>query len=514
MKKIKTLFDQMIDFLFKYEHLLVYLGALFVFVVMYRFSSWVPLAGDDWGYALPSSMSAFERAWDFYFTWSGRFFSELYGFSVAPNKELWNVLNASLFTLLYVCVVQLVAKKHQVLIGLVFATMIVNVDRQLRIETHTWVMGTTYVIPLVLMVLYFCFIQSYVLYKKKIGKMVVAFCLFLNFYIGLTMENAAGILVLGNVLMMIYMYIKHKQLKTYMLPLTITSMISLAAIRLSPGAMFRMSRDSADFSSLPIWEQIGLNWKNFIEMTFVNNQTMFALLCIAVGILVAQKFWSTKNKWMICLLVLQIVGLFVSLSPTLYNETGFSALLVLFDIDYTASALWFTSIFYVVYTGALIASIFFIFDDQDEKAKALFLVMLGGSANLIMLISPIFGSRSSIYTVYFLYIFTCFVISKIKINRYVLVATWCVVAIFLLYRSRALYYKYQLVDLQVQDRMSVIEYYRANPQEDEIWIERMPPLLVHSADIEAGDEYHFEVFKAYYGLNPDADVIFFEYQLP
>ena len=61
-----------------------------------------PLAGDDWGYALNGMKGTpFSTAVEFYFSWSGRFFSELWGFLVAPNKWLWNILNPAFFTVIF-----------------------------------------------------------------------------------------------------------------------------------------------------------------------------------------------------------------------------------------------------------------------------------------------------------------------------------------------------------------------------------------------------------------------------
>ena len=63
------------------------LGALFIFVLFYYMTVRTPLAGDDWGYAVNGmSGNPFVKAWEFYFTWSGRYFAELWGFIVAPRK--------------------------------------------------------------------------------------------------------------------------------------------------------------------------------------------------------------------------------------------------------------------------------------------------------------------------------------------------------------------------------------------------------------------------------------------
>ncbi|MBR0479463.1 MAG: hypothetical protein IJJ24_10270, partial [Solobacterium sp.] len=65
------------------------------FLFFFLISRYAPLAGDDWGYAAGGRYnSALMRAWQNYFSWSGRFFSELWGYGIAPHKKLWNVLNA------------------------------------------------------------------------------------------------------------------------------------------------------------------------------------------------------------------------------------------------------------------------------------------------------------------------------------------------------------------------------------------------------------------------------------
>ena len=50
--------------------------AVALFVLFWMISVKTPLAGDDWGYALNGmNNNPLAMAWEFYFTWSGRFFS-------------------------------------------------------------------------------------------------------------------------------------------------------------------------------------------------------------------------------------------------------------------------------------------------------------------------------------------------------------------------------------------------------------------------------------------------------
>ena len=63
---------------------------LFCFFAFFMIlSRWAPVAGDDWGYALGGRWNnPFMKAVQFYFIWSGRFFSELWGFLIADRKYL------------------------------------------------------------------------------------------------------------------------------------------------------------------------------------------------------------------------------------------------------------------------------------------------------------------------------------------------------------------------------------------------------------------------------------------
>ena len=67
-----------------------------------------PLAGDDWGYALNgASGNPVAMALAFYGSWSGRFFSELWGMIIPAHKYLWNIINPLLFMGIFICLYRL-----------------------------------------------------------------------------------------------------------------------------------------------------------------------------------------------------------------------------------------------------------------------------------------------------------------------------------------------------------------------------------------------------------------------
>ncbi len=493
----------------KMSQYLVYLGAYFVYKIMATISESVPLAGDDWGYALNlNNESAFERAWTFYFTWSGRFFSELYGFLMAPNKELWNVFNPILFAVLFCVIIKLVAKKNTILCGLALIALMFSVDQVLRVETYSWLMGTTYVIPLVLFLIYLNLIKPVVLESKQLKAFNLIICCVLNFIICLSMENIAAVLLVGNILMMGYIVYYTKSWKHPFLSILIISLIGVCLIRLSPGAAYRTMNEHSAFIELGLFGQIALNWENFLRMTFVNNQTMMIAFSTVLAITTLIKAIKTKKFEFYCYFLIQLIALFINIAEKIYNVLQVNILLVFFDLEYTSSTLWILSLFYIVYIVGTLVTLYKIFETKQERAESMFYMMIAGSANMVMMISPIFGSRSSLYTVYFIFVLTLYLISKLKIDIKYQVVFSLMLLYFIHIKYEDLMAKYHLVDLKDEQRMEIIEYYVDHPEDLNVWIPRMPEGLVHSADIEFGDDYHFEVFKKYYGINEEAIVTF------
>lgn len=492
--------------------LILFATVFFVFAFFAFITYLTPLAGDDWGYAVQGLKgNPFALAWDFYNTWSGRFFSELWGFVVAPRKWLWNILNPALFAGIYYFIMKLIdPKKNYLVVAITILGLMFSVDNTLRIETYTWIMGTTYVVPLFLILLYFVLLKPILVDKKEFKTWIYIICIIVNFYIGLCMENAAAILVLANILLLLWVWFNAKEYFNKMIVLLITSGISLALLRLSPGASFRLARDNQEWLTLSLFEKIGTNWNPFLFNTFINNDNLLMGLSVIMTIAMVLKIVKTKkmNGLYIIALIFNILCIIVSLAPKLYAMTNISFLLMFYDIEYTRSALLFCSIFYILYIVVLFYE-FAILLKKQENLEADFYLMLAGTGNLIMLISPIFGARSSLYTVYFIILLTGFIVSQLDINKVIKVLIICIFAGLLVLKCKEYNYKYKAVNAVQQERNGIIEYYQVNQEVEEAWIPRMPKEFIHSADIEEEDAYHMEVFKEYYGLNPDVHLVFF-----
>ncbi len=214
----------------------------------YVISRFAPVAGDDWVYASAGRWNnPFVLTYRMYHGWSGRILSEFWGFTVAVHKELWNVLNALLFTavLFLLLRVGLGERKRWTLTGFFLAAaLMLSVPNHLRMQTYTWMMGTTYVVPLFLFLVLLYGMSRF--QKTASGKWIPWICI-LEFCIPLYMENAAALVAGAQFLWLLQAWGK-KEKTTRMHFLFLAAAVSgCLLIFLSPGAHMRLtSHDTCD----------------------------------------------------------------------------------------------------------------------------------------------------------------------------------------------------------------------------------------------------------------------------
>lgn len=465
-----------------------------------------PLAGDDWGYAINGMKeNPFIQAINFYYSWSGRFFSELWGFVVAPRKWLWNILNPLLFTSIYVCTYKLGGKKFKTLLSvlLVLCAML-SVNAALRMQTYTWIMGTTYVVPLCLSLTYFC-IYDYCFENTLIEtRHIVQICLsnILLFIIGLMMENIAATMIVAIVIMIIYAWFNRRPLVKYLFINLIVSILAFTIMRLSPGSAYRLARDNADWAALNLFEKMAFGYPSFIEQSFLNNRY---IICLFSMVLITNIFFSKENKSKL----IKIISIFIlMLGPiTVFSKVLLGQLTFL----YTPSSLY-SMIFWPIYIINAFIVLFIFVTKGYFQHKAIFFLMMGGTSALVMLFSPFYGERSSLYLVYYLIVVAVLLLNDINTNlKSVHVVLFIILSFITIYRSLDLMKRYGLVKKMNPIREAEIQYYIDHPDDEEAWFKRYPIDTIHSIDIEQDDTYHMETFKIYFCLPQDADKIFFYY---
>ena len=454
------------------------------FVFFFMISRYAPLAGDDWGYAAGGRYnSALMRAWNNYFSWSGRFLSELWGYGIAPHKKVWNVLNAGIFTGIFVMMRQLAgSRRHPLLVPAALGFMILSVPDQLRMQVYTWIMGTTYAIPLFLFLIYIFLLRQYV-FEDRLNRAEAVLCAVLNIAVPLYMENAAAMIFGANALVLLYVcFCDRKKVRT-VLGYLLISAVGVCLIHFSPGALARSARDHAAFAQLSLFEKIGVNLPSLMTYTFTVYPWFYGILsCILL-------IWAQSRK--------QAVRIAVSAVTLL-------SLAVIF-LPLPEMLSW---IFWIIYLCMMFA-VSFSCGERQDRFFLLFVLLCGCGANAVMLVSPIFAIRSSVYTLFMFMLWGLYLLERTELPAKVsgiLAFVCCMAAAVFALRCAMLYRMINRINLK---RMSQIQYYAERPDITDLWIMGYPENSVHSADVVEGDDFHDAVFKEYYFLNPDSTLHFY-----
>ncbi|MGN1389101.1 MAG: DUF6056 family protein [Bulleidia sp.] len=468
----------------KLQKYLPYLIILLFFLAFALISRWTPAAGDDWVYAVGGRYSnPFVRAAEMYFSWSGRFLSELYGYLVTPHKNVWNILNPCLFTGIFCLILNLAegkTKAHPIASALLLALLVFSVPYRLRMQTYTWMMGTTYVIPLFLFLLDMVFMKQWILG----GKNPFFWCILLNLCVPLYMENAAALMVGADLLILIYLHwIEKDQKKTrQMLWYLLAAGIGACIILFSPGAHARLTGDNAAFNSLSITEKLAANFPLFLEHTYTDNRWLMSVLSIVLILAIWESFRRTRKPAEAA--VLMIV---CALSPVL--NLGWM---------------------YLIETIVMVLVPLLYEPDSFRKQEEIFYLLCALGADLVMLASPIFDSRSSIYTVYLLFLLAELLSESISVSiKPVQILVIGILGVLCVVRGLSYYQLYHMVHNITIRRNQEIAYYQTHPDAGEAWLIAYPDESIHSPNVLAGDETHDRFFKEYYYLNENLELKFY-----
>lgn len=455
-------------------------GTAVVFLFFALITHWTPVSGDDWVYAVGGMWNnPFKQAFHMYQTWSGRYLSELWGFLVAPHKGIWNILNPLFFTLIFCLLVQLTeGKNHIISTAVLVYLLMLCVANRLRMQTYTWIMGTTYVIPLLLFLVQVLLLKRWIFEGKDSKFSFIALCI-LNFCIPLYMENAAALMCGADMLVLIYLWFVDKKKFRKMLVPFVFAIIGTLIILLSPGAAARLTGDNAEFNSLSLFEKLAKNWPQFLDHTYTESiwitGAMFTLFSV----------WSyTKKKSWI--------------------DVAVPAVLTVLAIVLSNGYL------FLMLTIVMIVQVIRLEPDQHKKWFLVFLVFCALGANVVMMVSPIFDSRSALYTVYLWILVSAVLFEDIKLPKpvwnIVLAGLFIVLVAVRMYSYYDIYHLVHLINIR---RNQQIEYYRVRPDAGDAWILAYPDESIHSPNVQEGDDTHMYYFKEYYYLNQDLHLVFY-----
>ena len=139
----------------------------------------------------------------------------------------------------------------------------------------------------------------------------------------------------------------------------------------------------------------------------------------------------------------------------------------------------------------------------------IYLILCALGASIVMLVSPIYDSRSALYTVYLWILLTLLLFGRLPLTVDV---KKCLLVLFVLLagmRMFSYYQIYHLVHLINIRRNQQIEYYRVRPDAGDAWILAYPDESIHSPNVQEGDDTHMYYFKEYYYLNQDLHLVFY-----
>ena len=302
-------------------------------------------------------------------------------------------------------------------------------------------------------------------------------------------EHMAIILILSNILFLIYRYIKDKKISKELILYLVLSIIGTVIMLISPGTLYRSSIENVDFNKLSTIGKIISNIPNFIYYTFIINPYLIILLSIA-NIYLIRKNINNKLLKILLILFMIIIPLLISILYVISNIRPINIL--------DTSSIWLT-IFYVVYI--LLFLYLIIKNNKSIFNKEMFFFVIGISSNVVMMVSPTWGYRTSFATYIFLCIFSLIIIDNYIKDRKVYntiassVVVLCSIFYLTLYISVFRQYKENksIIEKSIKDKSNVIEIYR------------YPSFA--NCNINPDDEYHLKVFKKYYNISEDTEII-------
>ena len=336
-----------------------------------------PISGDDWGNYIEGSQGTrhvFGNAIGMYFDWEGRFVSRILINILTYHKVLWNIINSLMIVGIIYYTVKIINPRNKKLIFILSTLTIFMMNIFTFSQVVVWVAGNITYLFVIPMILYYFY---NLLQNKKQTKLTIIINILLNMIMPMFIEHMAVALVVGNILILAYKYIKNKKLDKYILIYLLLSIISLLTMLLSPGSIKRSKIENVEFNNLSIINKIIYNMSNFIYYTYFIYPYLIVLSTIGNYYLSKE----IKNKYLrfttyiFLLFIPIIVTLIYLLSEVTRNSLTIQNNILLIT-------------YFIVYT--IISFILMCIYSKNKKDKiTIFFYTLGLVSNLVMLASPI-----------------------------------------------------------------------------------------------------------------------------
>lgn len=455
----------------------------FIFFLAILFLS--PISGDDWGNYLIGKHGLiydFRSAFSLYFSWEGRLISRILINLLTYNKIIWNIANSFLIVSIIYLTNKICNFKNKKIKYLLLFSVFLFMNIYTFSQVVTWIAGNiTYLFVIPLIFLYIFLIRK----NDKYSKAKIILLIILNIIIPMFIENMSLVFIFINLIFLIEYYIKNKKINKNLLLFLIISIASFLIMFMSPGNRIRSSVENIEFNKLSLFGKIGFNSYNFVFYTYIINYFLIILMIISMFILIRK---NIKNKLLKVILYLyESISLIFTFT---YLLSSFK--IVVFNIPNIYAILYF--IFLTIINFILIIK------DDSIKSLESFFYMIGIISNLVMLLSPTWGYRTSFGAYLFMSISFIIIIDKyIKENNHIknfLIILNVLGAIFYLvfYINIFRCYNNNLKEIKK----------KVKENKEEIIIDSYPSFA--PCNINPTNKYHIDKFKKYYGIKKNVNI--------
>ncbi len=462
----------------KRDKIILILITVFYFIILCL----SPISGDDWGNFIAKTdvFGSIKNAFNLYFTWEGRISSRLLINLLTPNKIVWNLINSlSIGSLIYISI-KIVKPKAKCIYYLTLL-MIPLINLLTFSETITFIAGNlTYFIEIPFILIYFSFIYN----SKYNNSFIFILLIFLSLFLCMMVEHVSASLIIGNIILFLFFYHKNKSIDKKLIVLIIVCIISTLFMYFSPGSMYRMSIENIEFNKLNLFQKINYNLPSFIYYTFIVNYYLLFLSIISNYFMIKNNIKNTilKNILILFSIAVPMFTVIIYFISIIHKQIIVSNILL--------------TLYYIIFTF-----ISFILNIKEKNYKSIFFFLVGISANCVMLLSPTWGYRTSLFTYIMLCISNLIIISKyIKDNKTIECFSKIVLLII------ALFYIILFVNVykcQIDNRKYINQQLYEGKQSIEIY--KFPYFI--NCNINPNTDYHKLVYKRYYNIPEEDELV-------
>lgn len=469
----------------------VFYSSIFTLFITILFLS--PISGDDWGnylIGIKGLRHSIGVAVGMYFDWEGRFISRVLINILTYHKVLWNIVNASFITSIVFMFIKIINPKNKKVIYLLSLLVILLMNVFTFSQVVSWVAGNiTYLFVIPLLLIYFYYIFDI----KNKNKLYNFIFIILNLTMTMFIEHMAVILIFSNILFLGYRFMNNKKIDKEILSYLIISIIGTLIMLCAPGNIVRTSMENLEFQKLSFINKLFYNIPNFINYTFIINYFLILLL-ISSSIYLIKKYIDKKPlKYFLYLFMIPIpIG--STICYLLFNLKLSNNLLL---ANYNSKLI---ILYYIIYLIALFYLI--LLETKNSKnIKILFFFIIGIGSNIVMLISPVWGYRTSFASYIFLSLASIMIIDKYskgkKLSFYILLILSIIMILFYIILYISTYYQY------LDNSKRINKCIKNNCKELEII--KYPHYI--NCNINPENDFHLERYKKYFLLDDDVKVI-------